>query len=55
MSTIIGAETTAKVETQPRGKIIAYWVTTVLLAFVVGSGGIGELSHQWGTLGFSAA
>lgn len=50
MSTIIGAETTAKVEIQPRGKIIAYWVTTALLAFVVGSGGIGELSHQWGTL-----
>jgi uncharacterized membrane protein YphA (DoxX/SURF4 family) len=50
MSTIIGAETTAKVETQPRGKIIAYWVTTALLAFVVGSGVIGVLSHQWGTL-----
>jgi hypothetical protein len=34
MSTIIGAETRAKVETQPRGKVIAYWVTTALLAFL---------------------
>ncbi|ULL15132.1 DoxX family protein [Paenibacillus sp. H1-7] len=51
MSTIIGTETTAKVENQTRGKIIAYWVTTSLLAFFLGSGGIGELTHQWGTLG----
>ncbi|NOU73911.1 DoxX family protein [Paenibacillus sp. LMG 31458] len=51
MSTIIDAETTAKAQTQPRGKVIAYWVTTSLLAFFLGSGGIGELSHQWGTLG----
>ncbi|TXK80701.1 DoxX family protein [Paenibacillus sp. N3.4] len=51
MSTMIGAEATAKLEIQPRGKAIAYWVTTALLAFSVGSGGIGELSHQWGTLG----
>ncbi|WP_261301600.1 DoxX family protein [Paenibacillus andongensis] len=50
MSVIIGAETTAKVQTQPRGKVIAYWVTTSMLAFVEGSGGIGELTHQWGTL-----
>lgn len=50
MSKMIGAETTAKEETQPRGKVIAYWVTTALLAFVVGSGGIGQLTHQWGTL-----
>jgi uncharacterized membrane protein YphA (DoxX/SURF4 family) len=46
----IDAGTTAKVQAQPRGKVIAYWVTTSLLAFVVGSGGIGELTHQWGTL-----
>lgn len=50
MITIIGTETNAKVQTQPRGKIIAYWVTTALLAFVEGAGGIGELAHQWGTL-----
>lgn len=49
MSTI-AVETTAKEQIQPRIKIIAYWVTTVLLACVEGSGGIGELSHQWGTL-----
>lgn len=47
---VIDAETTAKIETHPRGKVFAYWVTTALLAFVVGSGGIGELAHQWGTL-----
>lgn len=50
MSTMIDAETTAKVQTQPRGKVIAYWLTTALLAFVVGSGGFGQLTHQWGTL-----
>jgi len=46
MSTIIDAKTTAKVQSQPRGKVIAYWVTTALLAFVVGSGGIGQVTHQ---------
>jgi uncharacterized membrane protein YphA (DoxX/SURF4 family) len=25
-------------------------VTTAILAFVVGSGGVGELLHQWGTM-----
>lgn len=43
MSKIVGVETTAKEETHPRGKVITYWVTTALLAFVVGSGGIGEI------------
>jgi uncharacterized membrane protein YphA (DoxX/SURF4 family) len=50
MSTIMGAETTAESKTQPRGRVITYWVTTALLAFVVGSGGIGDITNQWGTL-----
>jgi uncharacterized membrane protein YphA (DoxX/SURF4 family) len=49
MSKIVDAVTTS-IETHPRGKVVTYWVTTVLLAFVEGSGGIGELTHQWGTL-----
>jgi uncharacterized membrane protein YphA (DoxX/SURF4 family) len=50
MSKIVGAETTAKEETHSRGRVITYWVTTALLAFVVGSGGIGDITNQWGTL-----
>ena len=50
MGKIIGTETNAKAQTLPRGRVITYWVITALLAFVVGAGGIGELTHQWGTL-----
>jgi ABC-type methionine transport system permease subunit len=50
MSKIVRAETTAKEETHSWGSVITYWVTTALLAFVVGSGGIGDIIHQWGTL-----
>ncbi|MFC4810126.1 DoxX family protein [Paenibacillus sp. GCM10023250] len=45
-----GTEQTTKGETLPRGIAIAYWVATALLAFVVGSGGIGDITHQWGTI-----
>jgi hypothetical protein len=31
-------------------KHIAYWTTTVFVAFVLISGGYGELTRQWGTL-----
>jgi len=31
-------------------RVIAYWVTTGTLAFALLSGGVGELTHQWGTL-----
>jgi hypothetical protein len=31
-------------------KHVAYWATTVFLAFVLTSGAIGELTQQWGTL-----
>ncbi|MFD0693858.1 DoxX family protein [Paenibacillus sp. GCM10027628] len=50
MGKIIGTETNAKAQTLLRGRVITYWVITALLAFVVGAGGIGELTHQWGTL-----
>lgn len=50
MSMIVDAVTNSKEEIYPRGKVVAYWITTALLAFVEGSGGIGELTHQWGTL-----
>ncbi|WP_223192487.1 hypothetical protein [Paenibacillus sedimenti] len=50
MNKIVSAETTAKEETHLRGRVITYWVTKALLAFVVGSGGIGDITNQWGTL-----
>ncbi len=31
-------------------KQVAYWATTVLLAFALASGAVGELTRQWGTL-----
>ncbi len=31
-------------------KVIGYWAATAILAFVMLSGGVGELTHSWGTL-----
>lgn len=31
-------------------KLIGYWVITLILAFVMVSGGLGEVMHAWGTL-----
>ncbi|MEZ4860182.1 MAG: DoxX family protein [Caldilineaceae bacterium] len=31
-------------------KVVTYWITTSILAFVLFSGGVGELTHNWGTL-----
>ncbi|MEY9866390.1 putative membrane protein YphA (DoxX/SURF4 family) [Peribacillus sp. B2I2] len=50
MSKIISAETTAKVETQPRGKMIAYWSVTLLLAAAVMLSGIGQLMQYGGNI-----
>lgn len=50
MSKIIGAETTAKVVTRPRGKMIAYWSVTLLLAATVMLSGIGQLMQFGGNL-----
>ncbi|MFY0780406.1 DoxX family protein [Peribacillus simplex] len=50
MSKIISAETTAKVEAQPRGKMIAYWSVTLLLAAAVMLSGIGQLMQYGGNI-----
>ncbi|WP_028551963.1 DoxX family protein [Paenibacillus sp. UNC451MF] len=50
MSTFISAETTAKLETQPRGKMIAYWTVTLLLAAAVMLSGIGQLMQYGGNV-----
>jgi uncharacterized membrane protein YphA (DoxX/SURF4 family) len=39
-----------KEDTAMRIKLIAYWATTAILAFVMISGAYGELTQQWGTL-----
>jgi uncharacterized membrane protein YphA (DoxX/SURF4 family) len=33
-----------------KAQTIAYWTTTGLLVFAILSGGLGELTQQWGTL-----
>ncbi|MGE7760357.1 DoxX family protein [Peribacillus sp. NPDC097895] len=50
MSKIIVTETTAKVEAQPRGKMIAYWSVTLLLAVSVMLSGIGQLMQYGGNI-----
>ncbi|WP_163100378.1 DoxX family protein [Peribacillus alkalitolerans] len=50
MSKFIVAETTAKVETQSRGKMIAYWSVTLLLAASVMLSGIGQLMQLGGNI-----
>ena len=50
MSKIIGTETTAKVETRPQAKMIAYWTVTLLLAAAVMLSGIGQLMQYGGNL-----
>jgi uncharacterized membrane protein YphA (DoxX/SURF4 family) len=50
MSKSIGVETTARVEFQPRGKLIAYWSVTFLLAAAVMLSGIGQLMQYGGNV-----
>ncbi|QYR21360.1 DoxX family protein [Paenibacillus sp. sptzw28] len=50
MSTMIGTETTATVQIQPRGKMIAYWSVTLLLAAAVMMSGIGQLMQYGGNV-----
>ncbi|MBB6634222.1 DoxX family protein [Cohnella thailandensis] len=47
---VIGAETTAKAETLPRGKTIAYWSVTALLAAAILMSGIGQLMRLGGNV-----
>lgn len=39
-----------KGDTTLKTKAIGYWVSTAIIAFVMLSGGVGELMHAWGTL-----
>ncbi|MFE5322101.1 DoxX family protein [Paenibacillus sp. NPDC056579] len=50
MSRMIGAGSTAIVETRTRGKLIAYWSVTILLAASVTMSGIGQLMQLGGNL-----
>jgi hypothetical protein len=50
MSTIIGTETIAKVETRPIGKMTAYWTVTLLLAISITLSGIGQLMRFGGNV-----
>lgn len=50
MSKIGGAETNAKVQNQPRGKMIAYWTVTLLLGAALMLSGIGQLMQYGGNV-----
>ncbi|ASK64202.1 hypothetical protein CFK37_19645 [Virgibacillus phasianinus] len=50
MSKVIGTETTAKVETPLQGKMIAYWLVTLLLAGSITLSGIGQLMRVGGNI-----
>ncbi|RNB86938.1 DoxX family protein [Brevibacillus fluminis] len=50
MSKMIGVETNGKVEIQSRGKKIAYWTVTLLLAASVMLSGIGQLMQFGGNI-----
>ncbi|MGG4343550.1 DoxX family protein [Paenibacillus lautus] len=50
MSKMIGVETTMKVNTQPHGKMVAYWSVTLLLAAAILLSGIGQLMQFGGNL-----
>ncbi|WP_217559379.1 DoxX family protein [Paenibacillus sp. GbtcB18] len=50
MSTIIGAETIVNAETRHRGKTIAYWTVTLVLAISITLSGIGQLMRLGGNV-----
>lgn len=50
MNKMIGAETAVRVETRPRGKMIAYWSVTLLLAATIMTSGIGQLIQLGGNI-----
>ncbi|MGG4497364.1 DoxX family protein [Brevibacillus reuszeri] len=50
MSKVISAELTSQIGAQPRGKMIAYWTVTLLLAASVMLSGIGQLMQFGGNL-----
>lgn len=50
MSTIIGNEKIAKEEYRPIGRMVAYWVVTIVLAFSIALSGIGQLMRYGGNV-----
>ncbi|MFK7697236.1 DoxX family protein [Paenibacillus sp. HJGM_3] len=50
MSTMIGNEKIAKVESRPTGRIAAYWTVTIILAFSITLSGIGQLMRYGGNV-----
>lgn len=50
MGQINGVETIAKAETNPRGKMMAYWSVTLLLAVAIMLSGIGQLMQFGGNI-----
>ncbi|MGF9699967.1 DoxX family protein [Paenibacillus sp. MABNR03] len=50
MSTIIGNEKIAKEEYRPIGRIVAYWIVTIVLAFSIALSGIGQLMRYGGNV-----
>lgn len=50
MSQTISAKMISRAETKPRGKLIAYWTVTFLLAATVMLSGIGQLMQFGGNL-----
>jgi hypothetical protein len=50
MSTIIGNEKIAKVETRTIGRMVAYWTVTIILAFSIALSGIGQLMRYGGNV-----
>ncbi|NUU75196.1 DoxX family protein [Paenibacillus xylanilyticus] len=50
MSTIIGNEKIAEEEYRPIGRIVAYWIVTIVLAFSIALSGIGQLMRYGGNV-----
>lgn len=50
MSTMIGNEKLAKVETRLSGRTAAYWIVTIILAFSITLSGIGQLMRYGGNV-----
>lgn len=50
MSKFIGVQTTTKIEAPLKGKLIAYWIVTLLLAGSITLSGIGQLMRMGGNI-----
>ncbi|WNQ11879.1 DoxX family protein [Paenibacillus aurantius] len=50
MSKVIGAPSIGRAETHPRGKRIAFWTVTLLLAMSITLSGIGQLMRYGGNV-----